>query len=224
MAVQPDHSPPTSHSPLPMLLIRNKSSVAKKPIGGARKGRTVCKSPCGNCGVKECQEGPRHRRAVYVAEGYLCNACYWYSNRHGGQPRPLHLILQHGAKAASPKSHSHRRRVIVADFDVAEAMLKLKLAPSSASQMVSPPNPILLNVNRPKAIIKIPRTIERPIWTPTVNYLDAYECIEMIPEDILERNLIVNKMSAEWQSATKDLSKDEIMAALSLLGYRKHNI
>lgn len=220
MAVHSDHSPPTSHPPLPMLLIRNKSSVAKKPFGGARKGRTVCASPCGNCGVKESQEGPRHRRAVSVAEGYLCNACYWYSNRHGGQPRPLHLILQHGAKAASPKSHPRRR--VVVDFDVAEAMLKLKHTPSSANQMVSPPNPILLNVDRPKAIIKIP--VERPIWTATINYLDAYECIEMIPEDVLERNLIVNKMSAKWQNATKDLSKDEIMAALSLLGYRKHSL
>lgn len=205
-----------------MLLISRKSSgITKKSFHGSRKSRSRCASPCGNCGVKETEEGPRHRRAVYVSEGYLCNACYWYSKRHDGQSRPLHLIMQHGAKA-SVSPNAIPRQPVVKNFDVAEAMLKLKLSAGSGSHMVSPPNPILLNIDQPRTAIKLSKPIERPVWTATAHW-DACDCIEMIPDEILERNLILNKMSAQWDSVTKDLSKEEILASLALLGYRKHH-
>jgi hypothetical protein len=149
-----------------------------------------------------------------MPEGYLCNACYWYSKRHDGQSRPQYLIVQHGSKPLNPKT---LRRPVVRHYDVGEALLKLKHAFGSASQMASPPNPISINIESNSTIRD-----KKPATTVASHNSEPndYDCIEVIPDAILDRAL--KQMKAEWEETTRDLNDYEIMASFIILGYSKY--
>jgi len=66
---------------------------------------------CGNCGILERKDDDNKHRLAYHKTGQLqCNACYWFSKRHTGQPRPDILIQRrrHGnqqrGRSRSPKT------------------------------------------------------------------------------------------------------------------------